>query len=62
VKAYRQARQHGAAVAKGTSTSYLFETVTDECPLTDSMSVDDLIETFRHRAARSVFVLFYVRI
>jgi len=53
VKAYQQSRQPGAANHPG-STSYLFETLADKCPLTSSMSVDDLIETFKHRASRLV--------
>ena len=53
MKAYQQSRQRGAAIPKG-STSYLFETMAGKCPLTDSMLVDDLIETFKHRASRLV--------
>jgi len=53
VKAYQQSRQPGAASVGG-STSYFFETLTHRCPLTSSVSVDDLIETFKHRASRLV--------
>ena len=55
MKAYQQSRQHGV-VTPGGCTSYLFETLTDKCPLTDSMLVDDFIESFKHRAYRSVIV------
>lgn len=35
----------------GSSTSYLFEPLADRCPLTSAVTVDDLIETFKHRAS-----------
>ena len=59
VKAYQQSQRHrGVTIPKG-STSYLFETLAGKCPLSNLMLVDDLIETFKHRASRS-FLLFPV--
>lgn len=55
MKAYQQSRHCRAAIPKG-STSYLFESLSDKCPLTDLMLMDDLIETFKHRASRFLFI------
>jgi len=51
VKAYQQSQQQGAIASMGSSTSYLFEPLADRCPLTSAVTVDDLIETFKHRAS-----------
>ena len=56
MKAYQQSRHHAVSIPKG-STSYLFESLAGKCPLTNLMSVNDLIETFKHRAFRLLFLL-----